>query len=238
MCVSISGRCLLGAYVAGRHPNRGDCPQPCRLSYRITAEHPGAMQQRAFIAEEGERGVYLLNAKDLCTLPILPALAATGVSALKIEGRTKSVHYLVAVVRTYRQALDKAISDPAGYAPDPAWIAELDRIDHRPYTTGFYTGEYRLQSVAEAKTASKTRAVGMVKGFTESGNPVIDVKNPFDAGEELQVCPAQPAASPYTLRVERLTDLAGRAIDRAVTNCLAVIPGAALKRADLLRRVR
>ena len=33
MCVSISGRCLLGAYLGGRHghANRGDCPQPCRL---------------------------------------------------------------------------------------------------------------------------------------------------------------------------------------------------------------
>jgi putative protease len=36
MCVSISGRCLLGAYMNGRHPNRGDCSQPCRLKYRIT----------------------------------------------------------------------------------------------------------------------------------------------------------------------------------------------------------
>ncbi|HEX7511698.1 MAG TPA: peptidase U32 family protein, partial [Chitinivibrionales bacterium] len=38
MCVSISGRCLLGAYLGRRHPNWGDCPQPCRLRYRIAPQ--------------------------------------------------------------------------------------------------------------------------------------------------------------------------------------------------------
>ncbi|MCQ4950858.1 peptidase U32 family protein, partial [Bittarella massiliensis (ex Durand et al. 2017)] len=30
MCMSVSGRCLLSQYLAGRDPNRGDCAQPCR----------------------------------------------------------------------------------------------------------------------------------------------------------------------------------------------------------------
>ncbi|MBD3316817.1 MAG: hypothetical protein GF344_13605, partial [Chitinivibrionales bacterium] len=78
MCVSLSGRCLLGAYLAGRHANHGDCPQPCRYRYRIIPE--GGTEELE--AEENGDGVYLLNARDLNTLSILDRIVATGATAL------------------------------------------------------------------------------------------------------------------------------------------------------------
>ncbi|MBD3240453.1 MAG: hypothetical protein GF331_07695, partial [Chitinivibrionales bacterium] len=56
MCVSLSGRCLLGLYLSGRHANRGDCPQPCRLAYDIRPRGVGSGEWLE--AHEGSRGTY------------------------------------------------------------------------------------------------------------------------------------------------------------------------------------
>ena len=37
MCMSVSGRCLLSNYMAGRDANRGQCAQPCRWKYYLSA---------------------------------------------------------------------------------------------------------------------------------------------------------------------------------------------------------
>ena len=36
LCVSYSGQCYLSAALTGRSANRGECSQPCRLSYEVT----------------------------------------------------------------------------------------------------------------------------------------------------------------------------------------------------------
>ena len=42
MCMSISGRCLLSNYMAGRDAHRGQCAQPCRWKYYLSEEtRPG-----------------------------------------------------------------------------------------------------------------------------------------------------------------------------------------------------
>ena len=66
-----------------------------------------------------ETFTYFLNSKDLCTLPILPQIVATGVTSLKIEGRNKSPHYVASVVKVYREALDACIEKPLEYRVDP-----------------------------------------------------------------------------------------------------------------------
>jgi U32 family peptidase len=237
MCVSISGRCLLGAYQSGRHPNRGDCPQPCRLRYSLQASDSGGSVQNSFEAEETERGVYLLNSKDLCTLDILPRILESGVAAIKIEGRNKSVHYVSAVVKIYRMALDRYAADPAGYAVDPEWTAELDTVDHRPYTTGFYKGEYMLQEPVRAKVASTLRVVGVVKAVLEDGRAVVDVRNPFTNNEVLSVLPVKRSVAAYDISFGELTDLKGQGLNRAVSNRLAVVTsGSRLFTGDMIRR--
>lgn len=239
MCVSLSGRCLLGAYLSGRHANQGECPQPCRYRYAIAPQDADTGGERQwFSAEEDAQGVYLLNAKDLNTLPILPEIIATGVTSLKIEGRNKSVHYVSAVVKTYRAALDRFSENPQDYSPEAAWFDELEKLDHRPYTTGFYNGEYRLQETAVSKAQSRIRVVGVVKGMREGGDAVVDVKNPFTAHEPLSVLPVNRKRAPYTVSFSKLTDLNGNSLDRALTNRLAVVASdARLAVGDIIRRM-
>ena len=40
MCMSVSGRCLLSSYMAGRSGNRGECAQPCRWKYSLRNTAP------------------------------------------------------------------------------------------------------------------------------------------------------------------------------------------------------
>ncbi len=86
LCVCHSGQCLFSSLVGGRSGNRGECAQPCRLPYN---------------------GGYPLSLRDLCLADRLPALSATGVASLKIEGRMKSPEYVYEVTRIYRRLLDE-----------------------------------------------------------------------------------------------------------------------------------
>ena len=238
MCVSISGRCLLGAYLAGRQANRGDCPQACRFQYDIAPKaKDGESTTEWFPAEEDGKGVYLLNSKDLNTLPILPEIIDTGVSSLKIEGRNKSMHYVSSVVKTYRAALDRYLDNLQSYRADPIWFDELEKLDHRPYTTGFYKNEYIMQETSVSKAKSKIRVVGVVKGVLEGGASVVDVKNPFYAGEKLNILPVNKKKNRFDIEFTKITDLNGNELERAVTNrVVAAEAEVKLSVGDVIRR--
>ena len=111
MCMSVSGRCLLSSYMAGRSGNRGECAQPCRWKYSLVEEHrPGQYME---IGESEDNGSYILNANDLCTAPFIDLICKAGVDSLKIEGRAKTFYYVASVVSAYRRALDAFLADMA-----------------------------------------------------------------------------------------------------------------------------
>ena len=135
MCISYSGRCLLSSFMANRDSNRGLCAHPCRWQYHVVEEkRPGEY----FPVTEDQRGTYLFSSKDLCLLPHLPELIASGIGAFKIEGRMKSIHYLASTVKVYRQALDRYFENPAAFRVQPEWTRELARTSLRGTSTGFY----------------------------------------------------------------------------------------------------
>jgi putative protease len=136
MCVSYSGRCLLSHYMTGRDANRGECAQSCRWKYALSEEtRPGQF----FPIKEDRDGAFILNSKDMNTLPILDKIVAAGVYSLKIEGRAKSAYYTAAATNAYRMALD-IINSGKEYNLPPEVIAETEKISHRPYSLGFYNG--------------------------------------------------------------------------------------------------
>ncbi len=240
MCMAISGRCLMSAYMNKRHPNKGDCAQPCRLRYKVTPIFENPRSQAPTEVYDGEledSTTYLMNSKDLNTLAILPEIIASGVASLKIEGRNKSINYISSVVRIYRQAIDAARQDSQRYTVRDSWRVELDALDHRPYTTGFFKGEYELQALAASKAADSARMVGVVKASFGPHQYVIDIKNPFDAGEVLAVIPVQYGKDPFPTTVESIFDFNNHPLEHALTNRLAVISSSiGLREGDILRR--
>ncbi len=136
MCVSYSGRCLLANAFNGRDGNRGTCSQPCRWNYALVEEKRLDMP---FPIEQQENvGTFILSSKDMCMIEHIPELMESGITSFKIEGRMKSAYYTAVVTNAYRMAIDAYRKDPASYAYDPAWLAELESVSHREYGTGFY----------------------------------------------------------------------------------------------------
>lgn len=137
-CVSFSGRCLLSDYFTNgeRKANHGNCSQPCRWSYKLVeSTRPGQYYE----INQDERGSHILSPKDLCLVEHLKELINAGVDSLKIEGRTKSLYYVSAVAKTYRNALDELKQNPA--ADMHKYFIELQKVGNRGYTTGFALGE-------------------------------------------------------------------------------------------------
>jgi putative protease len=238
MCVSVSGRCLMGAYLDGRHANRGDCSQPCRLRYRISPLNDSGSVCGSFDAEETGQGVYLLNSKDLCTIELIPQLVNSGVNSLKIEGRNKSIHYVASVVKVYREALDLYRDDPLSYNVNDVWRQLLDTVEHRPYTTGFYHGDLQLQEVFTSKASSSARIIGIVKAVLKGGLPVVDVKNSFTTHDTLQVLPVARNSTPQALDILSVTDLEGNPLSYAPSNRLVICHSSfTLKPGDMIRKI-
>jgi len=237
MCMAVSGRCLMGAHLTGRHPNLGDCPQYCRLAYEVrpapsastgivnaTADSESDQDSRWLPVIEDADGSYLMNSKDLCCLSILPQLVRTGARALKIEGRNKSIHYVSSVVRAYRAALDAYARAPEAFRVEQEWLDELERVEHRPYTTGFYAGDMVLQEVRpSSRTIAGVQILGIVRDVLGDGRAVVDVKFPFAAGDVVEVLPRDRTRRAFEATIPAIRGLSGQALDRVRTHRLVVI---------------
>ncbi|MGM0461336.1 MAG: peptidase U32 family protein [Fibrobacterota bacterium] len=239
MCVSISGRCLMGAYINGRHPNHGECSQPCRLPYDVfPRSKKGTAEFSGFSIEENSHGAYIFNAKDLNTLSILPGIVSLGVDSLKIEGRNKSVNYISTVVSAYAAVLT-AVTEGLCDSVDIKRVQELESLDHRPYTTGFIGGDTQMQEISFAKQKSRIRVLGRVKDILAGGLAVVDVKNPFWRGEEISVLSVNQKKGSRDVPVSCIRDLSGNELEKAVTNRLVTIEtdhAYSLRVGDMLRR--
>ena len=211
MCISYSGRCLLSNYfTASRDANRGECAQVCRWKFSVVEEtRPG----QYFPIMEDDRGTYIFNSKDLCLLPQLPRLIKAGINSFKIEGRMKSIHYVATVVKVYRQALDAWIAAPDEYAIRDEWWQELEKISHRPYTTGFYFGKPTETDQIYANTSNihTHDFIGLVRSYdTERRLAVVEQRNNIKVGDEVEFC--QPGQPNFTQSISSMMDSAGNAI--------------------------
>ncbi len=136
-CMSYSGRCALSKYMTGRDANWGDCAQACRWTYRLEEEkRPGVY----FPVEQTAGGARIFSAGDINMLPHLPLLCEAGLNALKIEGRMKNEYYVATVVGAYRRGLDAVRQGRFTGELVQSLGAELTKVSHRPYDTGFYFG--------------------------------------------------------------------------------------------------
>ena len=164
MCVSYSGRCLLSNAMQGRDANRGECSHPCRWKYSLMEEkRPGEY----FPIEEDAHGTYVMNSKDLCLIDHLDKLKDAGVTAFKIEGRNKSEYYVAGVVNAYHRELGQE---------------ELQKIAHRPYTTGFLLGENDHLYEKHNNPVSGYDVVAKCLGGDR-----VELRNAFNDGDELEI---------------------------------------------------
>lgn len=124
LCYSYSGQCLLSSMIGGRSGNRGQCAQPCRLSYAAGRMKAGD----------------ILSLKDLCTIQAVPDLIRSGIHSFKIEGRMKQPEYVAAVTGMYRKYVDIYLaSEEEGFRVSEQDLRELERAyQRRGYCDGYY----------------------------------------------------------------------------------------------------
>ena len=204
MCVSYSGRCLLSNYMTGRDANRGACAQPCRYQYALMEEkRPGEY----FPVFEDEKGTYILNSRDMCTIDHLKELMDADIDCIKIEGRAKSAYYAAIVTGAYRHCIDDVF---AGRAADPVWRDEVEHVSHRIYSTGFYFGEPG-QYVENSRYIRDWQICAKVISCDEQGNALCRLNNKFRAGDALEV--VGPDLRPFPILAANMTDSEGNPLE-------------------------
>ena len=205
MCVSYSGRCLLSNYMTGRDSNRGACAQPCRYKYALMEEkRPGEY----FPVYEDEKGTYIMNSRDMCTIDHVAELIDAGLDSLKLEGRAKSAYYAAIVTGAYRHAIDAAL---AGQPLDPVWRDEVEHISHRHYSTGFYFGQPG-QFTEDSRYIRDWQIVAKVRSCTPDGRAVLTLNNKFSVGDQLEL--VGPGLRPCPVTVKALWDEDGQSLDQ------------------------
>ncbi len=213
MCISYSGRCLMSNYFTGRDANRGSCAQACRWRYSLVEEtRPG----QYFPIEEDERGTYIFNSKDMCLLPHIADVIESGVDSLKIEGRMKSVHYAASVTKAYRLAIDSYVANPEHFQVQPEWLAELDKVSHRAYTTGFYYCQPSAedQIYGNSSYMQTSDFIGLVRSYdVVTGWATVEQRNNMKCGQEIEVF--QPTGPLYRQTLAEMVDEEGTPISVA-----------------------
>lgn len=200
MCVSYSGRCLLSNYMTGRDSNRGACAQPCRYQYALMEEkRPGEY----FPVFEDEKGTYILNSRDMCTIDHLKELMEAGIDCIKIEGRAKSAYYAAIVTGAYRHCIDDVF---AGRDPDPIWRNEVEHVSHRVYSTGFYFG-FPGQYTENSRYIRDWQICAIVESCDETGLAVCSLRNKFREGDILEA--VGPDLRPFQVQAMGMTGESG-----------------------------
>ena len=200
MCMSVSGRCLLSNYMAGRDANRGQCAQPCRYQYALMEEkRPGEY----FPVFEDEKGTYIMNSRDMCMIDHLDDIMDAGIDCIKIEGRAKSAYYAAIVTGAYRHVLDDVA---VGREVDPVWRDEVEHVSHRHYSTGFYYGQPG-QYYDNSRYIRDWQVCAVVTDCDADGNATLSLRNKFAAGDEIEL--VGPDSRPFTMTAPVMHDLEG-----------------------------
>jgi putative protease len=211
MCISYSGRCLISNYMVGRDANRGACAQACRFKYHLVEEkRPGEY----YPVVEDEKGTYIMNSKDLCMIEHIDDVINAGVYSLKIEGRMKSMYYVAAVVKSYRQAVDGYMKDPDNYKFDPKWMENLNKVSHRQYHTGFYYGQNGEQVYEDSAYIRNADIIGIVRAYDEETQiATIEQKNKVLNGDTVEIL--RPEGENFEVVLHDMTEENGTPIESA-----------------------
>lgn len=199
VCFSYSGRCAISDYLTSRGANSGRCAQSCRWSYHLMEEtRPGEF----FPVFEDDRGLYLMNSKDLALFKYMVPLSKLGVTSFKIEGRMKGLNYLATLLSVYRKILDGESYDLSQV------MSELYKISNRGYSEGFMKGTVSMEDYRFERGGYDRNSVILLHTLPETvGNMrKFSVKESAHAGESLEVLKSDGTLSEYTLPSPLLTD--------------------------------
>ena len=222
-CIAVSGRCLLSHDAYGCSANRGECHQPCRRRFLITAidrfsDKDGNPLHDADASFEVTPHT-VLSAKDLCSLPFVDRLMAAGIASFKIEGRARTPEYVFTVTRAYRTAVDAVADGTFTSALAERLVEETKKVFHRAYATGLFFGRPGADQFTDQEDSSASfvkRHVGVVMDYFLKAK-IAQVKiqdHAISLGDPLQVQGPTTGVQEFTVtslrRDEEVLETAGR----------------------------
>lgn len=178
ICIGYSGACGFSALRRSRSAMRGDCTQPCRLSYDLV---DGAGE--SVVAVEGDR---LLCPRDYLGIAHLPELVAAGVASLKIEGRMKNPDYVFNVVRVWRRALDMLRDGRWDVDAVPALARELGRSFNRGFTDAYLRGRSGAELMSFERAINQGVRVGRLAAVGHE-EVTVELDAAVAAGDTLEI---------------------------------------------------
>lgn len=128
MCTVHGANCLYSSMLFGNSSNRGRCMKPCRWDYRVKKD--GYLYPTE----------YPLAAKDMYMYEHIPELIKSGITSFKIEGRMRDIEFLLMVVNSYGDAIDRYIADPLGFNREDG-ADTLHKNRKRDFTTAYAFGK-------------------------------------------------------------------------------------------------
>ena len=173
MCVAISGRCILSAYLFNKSSNCGSCAQPCRKLWKLSDDKGNEFETE---------GKYFLNAKDICMIEFVPELIKAGIDSFKIEGRRRDPKYIEVTARCYREAVDAYYNKTFTKEKVDAWKKELSEVYNRGFSTGFYFGEPGPEGISYNKADNVSKYEKVLVGhvthyYSKIGVALINLKH-------------------------------------------------------------
>lgn len=215
MCMAYSGHCVISNFTQGRDSNRGGCAHSCRFEYSL--EDLSTLEKKK---------AYFMSSKDLEGLRLLPLFIEEGIDSLKIEGRMKSHLYAGTMSKVYSEALG-FYSEHHHFLSDDLlrWEEELKRVSHRDYTQASLVEKAGAQSIfneRENSTEGQWRMVGSVVEANPRAGIVVEVRNAFNKGDELEILPFK--GPNISLVASEIQDLSRKEILRTKPTTLVRLP--------------
>ena len=190
---------FLSRAMSNRSGNRGECSQPCRLSYDLVDKSGRTIRTSK----------HLLAGRDLSLGKRLGEMIDAGVRSFKIEGRLKDRAYVRNTVSHYRKLLDQEISLREGitrssfgesrveFIPDPA----------KSFTRGGseYLFDGGVRGVATFETPKSVgEFIGSVRGVTTRGF-TLDRESDLHSGDGVCFVTQNGVIGTYINGVENYT---------------------------------
>lgn len=215
LCVCYSGQCLMSSMIGGRSGNRGRCAQPCRLPYTLVDEAGKDVLGAS-------AGKYLLSPKDMNTIEILPKLLATGITSLKIEGRMKRPEYVVTVVQTYREALERCKME--GTHPYAATVEEKNRLTqifNRDFTTAYLEKRPGREMMSDRRPNNRGLLIGRVVNCERGSRKVwLRLSGTLALGDQVDVW--VKVGGRVTATIQQMQDDRGQTIEKGTPGMTVV----------------
>jgi putative protease len=221
LCISYSGQCMTSSGFGGRSANRGECAQSCRHPYTLVVDG----------RERKSAGPYLVSPKDLNGSERLDDLIASGVNAIKIEGRLKSPEYVAAACSLYARGGDRTTARLTYSRGDSVgWLSGFDSkhlVDPRFNShSGIEVGPILsirggILAVKNGQAIDIRRGDGILiaSNGVLDGGPVFDVRSIGDRmeigmGREFDLSRFRPGDSLFLTSSARLS----RELRKSLTN--------------------